>query len=117
MDTIVNPPTLREVLDDALRFWEKRRIAYNLVLAGRLATTPVDFRTGKGWPFEYGPVGIALVDVRSGSRGRYLTVNRALCEITGYSEEDLLTTSRQALTHPMGLLPDSVSCFLPVSSS
>ena len=50
--------------------------------------------------FEYGPVGIALIDVSSGSRGRYLEVNRAICEISGYSEEELLTTSRQALTHP-----------------
>jgi diguanylate cyclase (GGDEF)-like protein/PAS domain S-box-containing protein len=50
--------------------------------------------------FEYGPVGIALVDVSSGRRGRYLEVNRAICEISGYSEQELLATSRQALTHP-----------------
>jgi diguanylate cyclase (GGDEF)-like protein/PAS domain S-box-containing protein len=50
--------------------------------------------------FEYGPVGIALVDVTDGRRGRYLEVNRAICEISGYSEEELLTTSRQAITHP-----------------
>jgi diguanylate cyclase (GGDEF)-like protein/PAS domain S-box-containing protein len=50
--------------------------------------------------FEYGPVGIALVDVSDGRRGRYLEVNRAICEISGYSEEELLTTSRQAITHP-----------------
>jgi diguanylate cyclase (GGDEF)-like protein/PAS domain S-box-containing protein len=50
--------------------------------------------------FEHGPVGIALVDVSDGRRGRYLEVNRAICEIAGYSEEELLTTSRQALTHP-----------------
>jgi diguanylate cyclase (GGDEF)-like protein/PAS domain S-box-containing protein len=50
--------------------------------------------------FEHGPVGIALVDVSDGKRGRYLEVNRAICEISGYPEEELLTTSRQALTHP-----------------
>ncbi|HEX6713436.1 MAG TPA: EAL domain-containing protein [Thermoleophilaceae bacterium] len=50
--------------------------------------------------FEHGPVGIALVDVSDGRRGRYIEVNRAICEISGYSEEELLTTSRQALTHP-----------------
>jgi diguanylate cyclase (GGDEF)-like protein/PAS domain S-box-containing protein len=50
--------------------------------------------------FEHGPVGIALVDVSDGRRGRYLEVNRAICEISGYSEEELLTTSRQAITHP-----------------
>jgi diguanylate cyclase (GGDEF)-like protein/PAS domain S-box-containing protein len=50
--------------------------------------------------FEYGPVGMALVDVSDGRRGRYIQVNRAICDIAGYSEEELLTTSRQALTHP-----------------
>src|SRR3954454_953606 len=50
--------------------------------------------------FEHGPVGIALIDVTNGRRGRYLEVNRAICEISGYPEEELLTTSRQALTHP-----------------
>jgi diguanylate cyclase (GGDEF)-like protein/PAS domain S-box-containing protein len=50
--------------------------------------------------FEHGPVGIALVDVSDGKRGRYLEVNRAICEIAGQSEQELLTTSRQALTHP-----------------
>jgi diguanylate cyclase (GGDEF)-like protein/PAS domain S-box-containing protein len=50
--------------------------------------------------FEHGPVGIALVDVTDGTRGRYIEVNRAICEISGYSEEDLLSTSRQAITHP-----------------
>jgi diguanylate cyclase (GGDEF)-like protein/PAS domain S-box-containing protein len=50
--------------------------------------------------FEHGPIGIALVDVSDGRRGRYLEANRAICEISGYSEEELLSTSRQALTHP-----------------
>jgi diguanylate cyclase (GGDEF)-like protein/PAS domain S-box-containing protein len=50
--------------------------------------------------FEHGPIGIALVDVSDGRRGRYLEVNRMICDISGYSEEELLTTSRQALTHP-----------------
>ena len=30
--------TLREVLDDALRYWERRRIIYNLVLAAAVVT-------------------------------------------------------------------------------
>jgi diguanylate cyclase (GGDEF)-like protein/PAS domain S-box-containing protein len=69
--------------------------------------------------FEYGPVGIGLVDVSAGSRGRYLEVNRALCEISGYSEEDLLHTSRQAITHPedvdaeAGLFEELISGAIP----
>jgi diguanylate cyclase (GGDEF)-like protein/PAS domain S-box-containing protein len=50
--------------------------------------------------FAHGPIGLAIIDVSEGKRGRYLEVNRALCEISGYSEEQLLTTSRQAITHP-----------------
>jgi diguanylate cyclase (GGDEF)-like protein/PAS domain S-box-containing protein len=50
--------------------------------------------------FEHGPVGIALVEVAAEGRGRFLQVNRALCDITGYPEDDLLRTSRQSITHP-----------------
>lgn len=50
--------------------------------------------------FEHGPIGIALVDVQSTSRGRFVQVNRAMCNITGYSEEDLLKLSSQAISHP-----------------
>ncbi|HEX4734567.1 MAG TPA: EAL domain-containing protein [Thermoleophilaceae bacterium] len=69
--------------------------------------------------FEHGPVGIALVDVSDGRRGRYIEVNRAICEIAGYSEEELLTTSRQALTHPedaeaeQGLLDQLIAGKIP----
>ena len=72
--------------------------------------------------FEHGPVGIGLVDVSSGRRGRYLEVNRMICEISGYSEEELLTTSRQALTHPedaeaeQGLFDQLLSGAIPTYS-
>jgi hypothetical protein len=36
-------------------YW-RPEAAYNACLAGRIATTPVELRTGKAWPFEYGPV-------------------------------------------------------------
>jgi diguanylate cyclase (GGDEF)-like protein/PAS domain S-box-containing protein len=50
--------------------------------------------------FEHGPVGIGLLDVSAAARGRFVEVNRALCGITGYLEEDLLRTSLQAIAHP-----------------
>ena len=49
--------------------------------------------------FEHGPVGIGLVAVEADGRGRFIDVNRALCEITGHAAEDLLRTSLQAILH------------------
>ena len=46
--------------------------------------------------FEEAPIGMALV----GLDGRWLQVNQALCELTGYSEERLLARSYQDIVHP-----------------
>ena len=49
--------------------------------------------------FEHSGIGMALQSLD----GRYLRVNRALCDMLGYSEAELLATTWQALT-----LPDDV---------
>jgi hypothetical protein len=36
-------------------YW-RPMVAYNACLAARMETSPADFRTGKVWPFEYGPM-------------------------------------------------------------
>jgi len=56
--------------------------------------------------FDHAPIGMALV----GLNGRWLKVNAALCEIVGYSEQALLNTTFQALTHPddLGIDLDNV---------
>jgi diguanylate cyclase (GGDEF)-like protein/PAS domain S-box-containing protein len=46
--------------------------------------------------FEEAPIGMAMTAVD----GRFLRVNRALCEITGYSRGDLEATTFRAITHP-----------------
>lgn len=51
---------------------------------------------------EYASIGMALVDLQ----GRWLKANPALCDITGYSEEELLKTNFQAITHPEDLDKD-----------
>lgn len=52
--------------------------------------------------FEQAAVGIALV----APDGRWLRVNPRLCEIVGYSREELLTKTFQDITHPDDLAPD-----------
>jgi PAS domain S-box-containing protein len=49
--------------------------------------------------FDFAAVGMALV----GLDGRWLQVNRSLCELVGYSEEELLNTNFQSITHPEDL--------------
>ncbi|WP_017720917.1 PAS domain S-box protein [Kamptonema formosum] len=46
--------------------------------------------------FEYSAIGMALV----GTDGRWLQVNRSLCEILGYSERELQAMTFQEITHP-----------------
>jgi PAS domain S-box-containing protein len=47
--------------------------------------------------FDKADMGMALADVTT---RRFLRVNAKLCEITGYSEQELLNTTAVALTHP-----------------
>ncbi|MGH9281085.1 MAG: PAS domain S-box protein [Acidimicrobiales bacterium] len=46
--------------------------------------------------FDEAPIGVALV----APDGRWLRVNRALCDITGYSPDEMLQLTFQDITHP-----------------
>ena len=59
--------------------------------------------------FENAGVGIADCDVR----GRFLRVNQKLCEIVGYTREELLQKAWQDITHPDDLAA-SLEQFLPL---
>jgi PAS domain S-box-containing protein len=50
--------------------------------------------------FADAPIGIALVSINPNTEGRFLQVNRALCELTGYSSQELQLTNVHALLHP-----------------
>jgi PAS domain S-box-containing protein len=52
--------------------------------------------------FEFSAIGMALV----APDGRWLRVNRSLCEILGYTAEELLATDFQSITHPEDLETD-----------
>ncbi len=56
--------------------------------------------------FEDAPIGIALISIDPEIEGRFLRVNRALCELTGYSSEKLQLTGIHALLHPDDLPAD-----------
>jgi PAS domain S-box-containing protein len=55
--------------------------------------------------FEDAPVGMSLVALD----GRFVRVNRALCEIVGYSSAELTGLTFQAITHPDDLDKDSAA--------
>jgi diguanylate cyclase (GGDEF)-like protein/PAS domain S-box-containing protein len=46
--------------------------------------------------FDHAPIGVAKVSLE----GQYLQVNRSLCEMLGYSEEELRALTWQEITHP-----------------
>ena len=52
--------------------------------------------------FDNAPIGMSL----NALDGRWLKVNRSLCEIVGYAEQELLATNFQSITHPGDLEPD-----------
>ncbi len=54
--------------------------------------------------FDHAAIGMAIVALD----GRFLQVNRSLCRIVGYSEQELLVRDFQSITHPEDLKADMV---------
>ncbi|GIZ10346.1 PAS domain S-box protein [Flavobacterium sp. UMI-01] len=52
--------------------------------------------------FEHAAIGMALLD----EKGRWLKVNKKLCDILGYSDEEFLNLTFQDITHPEDLASD-----------
>jgi PAS domain S-box-containing protein len=50
--------------------------------------------------FEDAPNGMVLATIEPDRAGRFLQVNRAMCELTGYGEEELLGKRFSDITHP-----------------
>ncbi len=54
--------------------------------------------------FEHAPIGTGLID----TEGRWLLVNRALCEITGYTSDELVGKRIDGIMHPEDAANDTV---------
>ncbi|MGI8734707.1 MAG: GGDEF domain-containing protein [Pyrinomonadaceae bacterium] len=72
-----------------------RFIAEQERISKALQESEEHFRTA----FDYAAIGMALVS----PAGRWLRVNRSLCEIVGYGEAELLESDFQAITHKADL--------------
>ena len=46
--------------------------------------------------FDNAPIGVAIVDLE----GRFVQVNRSLCEMLGYPEKELVATTFMEITYP-----------------
>jgi diguanylate cyclase (GGDEF)-like protein/PAS domain S-box-containing protein len=68
-----------------------RHIAEQARIERALRETEEHFRNA----FDYAAIGMALVS----PQGAWLRVNRSLCELIGYSEQELLDSNFQAVTH------------------
>ena len=67
-----------------------------------MASTPPDSDPLFRQAFEHAAIGMALV----APDGRFLRVNRSMCDLTGYAEPDLPALTFQAITHPDDLAAD-----------
>ena len=88
--------------DDAGRIIGATAIARDVTEQHRLEQELAQSEARYRQTIDEAPIGIALVGVN----GRWLQVNRALCEIVGYSEPELLALSFQDITHPDDLDAD-----------
>src|SRR5438093_9019973 len=68
-----------------------RHLAEQERISKALRETEEHFRNA----FDYAAIGMALVS----PQGAWLRVNRSLCELVGHSEEELLASNFQAITH------------------
>ncbi len=84
-----------------LKHWRKTKVASLEALAGVEEAMQESEERFSG-AFEQAPIGVALV----APDGRWLKVNRAICDMVGYSEAELLARTFQDITHPEDLEVD-----------
>lgn len=80
-----------------------RHIAEQERISKALQETEEHFRNA----FDYAAIGMALVSPQGG----WLRVNRSLCDLLGYSEDELLNSNFQAVTHADDLGSDLANLY------
>src|SRR5437588_10830408 len=80
-----------------------RHIAEQERISKALRETEEHFRNA----FDYAAIGMALVSPQGG----WLRVNRSLCDLVGYTEQELLESNFQAVTHPEDLGSDLANLY------
>jgi PAS domain S-box-containing protein len=81
-----------KVMNELLEQRVEERSAELFNLLEKFRESESKFRTA----FEYSAIGMALVSLN----GNWLKVNKSLCEMVGYSENELLSLSFLDITHP-----------------
>ena len=91
---------LAAILTKEVQYRERMAVARDQLARSNavLGASEARFRT----IFDIASVGIALV----APDGGWISVNRALCDIVGYSEEELWTRTFQRITHPDDVTAD-----------
>lgn len=56
--------------------------------------------------FEDSAIGMGITSIEENSMGRWIKVNRSLCEMLGYTEDELLSLTFMQVTHPDDLARD-----------
>jgi diguanylate cyclase (GGDEF)-like protein/PAS domain S-box-containing protein len=92
----------RAVRDAAGALIELQTVARDITAERHAASELRDAEERFRNAFDRAPIGKALVS----PEGRFMRINSALSRITGYSEDELLETTFQALTHPDDLQAD-----------
>jgi PAS domain S-box-containing protein len=69
-----------------------------------VANSQVDHHSIFEHVYTFAPIGIALMSIE----GVWMKVNPALCRILGYSDEQLLNTTHQKISHPEDLIIDEL---------
>lgn len=97
-------PALRLVLAQAAALLEAEELAARVRAQEELLIDRLDRLQASEQAltvaFEESVVGMAMISLDPEDPGRYLRVNDALCRMTGYSREELLTRPFEEQTHP-----------------